>query len=217
MQEYQKIETLYKFDNETKEFKREFYNPIVEYLKDCPWYGTEKIDGTNIRIGWDGHRFTFGGRTAKANIPKEIMQLLVDTFNYDMEIAFEQKFGEKEVILFMEGYAGKIQGGVYSGPEKLIGFDVMINGIYLDKKVAKKIFYELGLDFVPLLTFANLQVCVDYVQSHSLSNVSYSCKMEGLVCCPVQRIYDHMGNRIIVKIKRKDLGKLEGGMSYDQI
>lgn len=42
MKEYQKIETLFKFDNEIKGYKEEFYNPIVEYLKDCKWIGTEK-------------------------------------------------------------------------------------------------------------------------------------------------------------------------------
>ena len=46
MKKYQKIETLYKFDNEIKRFRKEFYNPIVDYLKDCKWFGTEKIDGT---------------------------------------------------------------------------------------------------------------------------------------------------------------------------
>lgn len=208
MKEYQKIESLYKFDSEIKRFRREFYNPIVEYLKDCKWYGTEKIDGTNIRILWNGHGFEFGGRTDNAEIPKALMKVLNDKFDYEMEVTFEQKFGQKEVMLFVEGYAGKINGGVYSGDENIIGFDIMIGDIYLDKLVSFEIFRELGIDVVPLLGFNNLQECVDYVNTFKQSIVQPESKIEGLVCFPAQRIYDHMGNRIIVKIKNKDLAKL---------
>lgn len=169
MKEYQKIETLYKFDNETKRFRKEFYNPIVEYLKDCKWIGTEKIDGTNVRVLWNGHNFEFGGRTDKAVLPKELQELLKNTFNYDMEVMFEQKFGDKEVLLFMEGYAGKIQNGAYKGSEKVIGFDIMVNSIYLDKKVSEQIFEELGIKFVPVIEFNNLQECIDFVKNHQSS------------------------------------------------
>lgn len=209
MKEYQKIETLYKFDNETKRFRKEFYNPIVEYLKDCKWIGTEKIDGTNVRVLWNGHNFEFGGRTDKATLPKELLQILQNTFNYDMEILFEQKFGEKEVLLFMESYAGKIQNGAYKGSEKVIGFDIMVNSIYLDKKVSEQIFEELGIKFVPVIEFNNLQGCIDFVKNHQSSIIQPESQMEGLVCYPAVRLYDHQGNRIIVKIKNKDLKKLE--------
>lgn len=208
MKEYQKIESLYKFDNEIKRFRKEFYNPIVEYLKDCKWFGTEKVDGTNVRICWNGHSFEFGGRTDNGDLPKALRILLDNIFNYDMEVLFEQKFGQKEVILFMEGYAGKIQKGTYNGEEKLIGYDIMIENIYLDKQVSKEIFNELGLVFVPVLEFNNLKSCIDYVYTHKQSIISPENKIEGLVCFPAQRIYDHMGNRIIVKIKNKDLAKL---------
>lgn len=208
MKEYQKIESLYKFDSSIKKFRREFYNPIVEYLANCEWYATEKIDGTNVRILWNGHHFEFGARTDDGDLPKALRELLEKTFNYEMEILFEQKFGEKEVMLFMEGYAGKIQNGTYSGPESLIGFDVMIGDIYLDKAVSLQIFRELGLKPVPLMSFPNIYECIDYVYHNTQSIIQPESKIEGLVCCPVKRIYDHMGNRIIVKIKNKDLAKL---------
>lgn len=208
MKEYQKIETLYKFDSEIKRFKKEFYNPIVEYLKDCKWFGTEKVDGTNVRVLWNGHSFEFGGRTDNAEIPKALMKVLTDNFNYDMEVLFEQKFGNKEVMLFMEGYAGKIQNGAYTGSEDIIGFDVMIGDIYLDKAVSKELFEELGLKFVPVLEFNNLQECIDYVYNNKQSIIQPQSKIEGLVCYPAVRLYDHQGKRIIVKIKNKDLAKL---------
>ena len=50
-----------------------FRNPVVEFLKDNQWNFTEKIDGTNIRVHWDGHKVMFGGRTDNAQIPTSLV------------------------------------------------------------------------------------------------------------------------------------------------
>lgn len=208
MKEYQKIESLYKFDAERKGFTKEFFNPIVEYLKDLQWYGTEKIDGTNIRIHWDGIKFEIAGRTDNAEVPKAIQEIFNEIFNSDMEVIFEQKFGKKDVCLFCEGYGGKIQKGAYSCETKLIGFDIMVEDTYLDKETSYKMFEEIGIEFVPVMLFKNLQEAIDYVKNVEDSIQCQGDKTEGLVCYPIKRVYDHQGNRIIVKIKRKDLAKL---------
>lgn len=210
MQEYQKIETLYKFDNETKRFVPKIYNPIVEYLSNCPWLVSEKIDGTNIRVRWDGHKVEWSGRTDKSDLPKEVAALLQEKFG-DAEIVFEQLFADKDVILFMECYGGKIQGGLYGGKERLIGFDVMVNGTYLDKLCIHTIFQAFGIPTVPFYIKMNLQECIDIVNNYNESSrfcQKGTTQIEGLVCVPTVRLYDHMGHRIIIKIKKKDLRKL---------
>ena len=210
MKEYQKIETLYKFDSVSKKYTHEFYNPIINYLKDCPWIVSEKIDGTNIRVHWDGHRVEWSGRTDASQLPKEVESLLQETFG-ESEIIFEQNFGEKEVYLFMECYGGKIQGGLYGGKERLIGFDVMIGDTYLDKMVIKDIFDKFGVETVEFRVVPNLQVAIDYVMNYAEPSEHCDDKkneIEGLVCVPAVRLYDHQGKRIIVKIKKKDLRKL---------
>lgn len=216
MKEYQKIPNFYKFDNETKSFITEIYDPYVDYLKDLTWIVSEKVDGTNIRVHYDGHTVEWSGRTDKSNLPKEVEELLKNTFG-DSEIIFEQLFGDKDVVLFMECYGGKIQGGLYGGEERLIGFDVMVNGFYLDKTVIAEIFGKFGVK------------CVNFWEVHGLNNVVNSlalshgspeqyisplcCKgttiIEGFVCVPKLRIYDNQGNRIIVKIKRGTIEKTE--------
>lgn len=207
---YQKIETLYEFDNQIKKFKRKFYNPVVQYLSQLEWYGTEKVDGTNIRVLWNGYTFEFGGRTDEAVLPKEVKELLENTFNKDMEILVEQQFQNKQVIFFMECYAGKIQRGAgYKGSEKLIGFDIMCEDIYLEKNISKEIFESIGIPFVPILKFASLYAAEDWVLNNDKSIIDPTTKIEGLVCYPKERIYNHKGDRIIVKIKKRDLLKLE--------
>ncbi len=108
----------------------DFRNETVKFLKDNIWQFTEKIDGTNIRIMWDGHKVTYGGRTERANIPAHLMNKLVELFgSEEAEQMFEQCFGEREAILFGEGYGVKIQsGGLYRPDVSFILFDVMING-----------------------------------------------------------------------------------------
>lgn len=209
MIEYQKIDNLYEFDIGAKRYIIKFHSPIVEYLKDVPWIGTEKIDGTNIRIHWDGYEFEIAGRTSKSDVPKEIQEIFKKKFDSDMEVIFEQKFGKKDVILFCEGYGGKIQNGAYDCETSLIGFDVMVNDMYLDKFEAKSIFEELGIDFVPMTIFANLGEAIKYVQEHSQSIKHPTCALEGLVCAPAVRIYDVNGKRVIVKIKGRELKKVK--------
>ena len=97
MIEYNKIETLYERDMEGSKqlVEGKFRNPTVEFLKDNIWQFTEKIDGTNIRIHWDGHKVNYGGRTEAASIPAHLMNKLVEMFGTDeAEQIFDQKFGE---------------------------------------------------------------------------------------------------------------------------
>lgn len=127
--EYHKIETLFKRDETTKELMEgKFRNETVEFLKDNKWQFTEKIDGTNIRIYWDGHKVSFYGRTNKAQIPAELTNRLIELFGGETnEQMFEQKFGEMPVMLVGEGYGEKIQsGGLYRKGQDFILFDVMI-------------------------------------------------------------------------------------------
>ena len=75
-------------------------NKIIYIEKNCKdiWEWTEKVDGTNIRLIWDGHNVSFAGRTDKAQIPDHLLEKLEQLFGgINKEVIFEQNFGEKEV------------------------------------------------------------------------------------------------------------------------
>lgn len=101
LKEYEKIKTIFTRDDKTKKLNEEVYrDATIEALKDIEWEFTEKIDGTNIRIYWDGHKVNYYGRTDKAQIPSQLMNKLIELFAGNVnEEMFEQKFGEKEVML----------------------------------------------------------------------------------------------------------------------
>jgi hypothetical protein len=207
MIEYNKIETLWKRDMEgtKKLLEGEFRNPTVEFLKDNIWQFTEKVDGTNISVCWDGHTITFNGRTERAQIPTYLLTYLLATFKTnEAEQIFEEKFGETPVILFGEGYGPKIQnGGNYRSDVSFILFDVLISGNYQPRESVEDIAKAFGIDVVPIIFEGTIQEGVDFVKSHPKSTMG-TADMEGLVGRPKIEMRDRCGKRVIVKIKWED-------------
>ena len=208
MREYNKIDTIYERDmNGTKKLiEGKFRNETVEFLANNEWEFTEKIDGTNIRIYWDGHKVTFGGRTDRAQIPAHLVNKLTEIFlNEETEQLFEQKFGEMEVILFGEGYGAKIQagGGDYRPDVGFILFDVLIVGNYQSRETVEDIAKAFGLEIVPIVLRGTIQEAVDFIKTQPNSTIGVA-KMEGVVGRPKVELQDRVGKRLIVKIKCRD-------------
>lgn len=206
MKEYHKIETLFERDMEgnKKLIEGKFRNECVEYLKDNQWIFTEKIDGTNVRVHWDGHKVYFGGRTDNAQMPTPLMYALNDLFmGITNEQIFEQKFGGNPVTFYGEGYGAGIQsGGAYSKTAKFIMFDIMIGDTFLKREDVEEIAKSFGVTCVPIVLKGTIQEAVDYVKSQPKSTIADDVKeSEGLVGTPLARLTDFRGNRIIVKVK----------------
>ena len=210
MTKYTKIETIYNRDTEgtKKLIEGSYRNEAVEFLKDNTWEFTEKIDGTNIGIVWDGHRVTYQGRTERAQIPAHLMNRLIEMFGGETsEELFEQKFRETPVILFGEGYGPKIQkgGGNYRSDVSFILFDVFFpnSGVWLKREGIEDVAHTFGIDAVPIVLTGTLKDAVDFVRSHPKSTIG-TADMEGVVGKPKVDLLDRMGRRIIVKVKCRD-------------
>jgi hypothetical protein len=207
MREYHKIETV--FNRSTDGDKRliwgDYRNETVEYLADNIWQFTEKIDGTNIRIHWDGHNVEIGGRTDRAQIPKHLMDYLSATFlTPEVEELFEQTYGEKDVMLFGEGYGAKIQnGGDYRSDVSFILFDVLIGDNWQSREWVEATAKMFNVDVVPIVLEGTIGDGIDCVMQHNNSTIGKAA-MEGVVGRPKVEMKDRLGNRIIVKIKWKD-------------
>lgn len=216
MKEYLKISNLFKFDEKYRTIlgMTETYN----VLKNITWEGTEKVDGTNIRIHWDGHRIEFAGRTDKAIIPNELKSSLENLFlTQKMEYVFEQLFEDKDVILYGEGYGAKIQsGGDYSQDAKFILFDIEINDFYLARNNVNEIAEKLGLDSVPVVFEGNLGEAIDFVRKHPMSTLgNHQHEMECLVLQPKGiMLYDNKKKPLKCKCKYRDIEKV-GEFKYD--
>lgn len=209
MRTYEKIETVFARDMEGGKqlVPGKFRNETVEFLQHIPWEWTEKVDGTNIRVYWDGHTVTYGGRTERASIPAPLVNKLNEYFGGEQNAqVFEQMFGEREVHLFGEGYGNKIQAaGQHYIPDGVdfILFDVMIGDYYQPRENVEGIAKALGIKAVPVVGEGTLNEAIGFIKGGPNSRLG-DIPMEGVVCRPKHELQDRCGNRVIVKIKRND-------------
>lgn len=204
---YHKIINIYERDIVTNKLvEGKYIEPIIEYLKDLEWIGTEKVDGTNIRIYWDGVQVTFGGRTDNAQLPQNLVTWLNNKFQtITARNIFATKFGSKKVILYGEGYGAGIQksGGLYCKEQKFVLFDVCIDNKFLERGNVIGIAKMFDIEIVPILCTGNLDKLVNFVKTNPKSNWG-DFEIEGLVARPKLELFNSLKERIIIKIKCRD-------------
>lgn len=207
MTEYQKIPNAWRRDPATKKVDfNAWLSPEVEYLQDSIWIATEKVDGMNMLICWDGQRVSLRGKTVNAQLPTGITEHLQPFLTSETEELFEQTFGDKEAILFGEGYGGKIQSGERYRPDSaFILLDVWVNGLYLQRTNLVEVAKIFSLPTVPVAIEGTLAAIKEYVAHNPLSQVAESpLVIEGVVAMPLVPMYTRRGERIVVKIKTRD-------------
>ena len=205
MEKYHKIVTVYERDPEVKYkylIDGKFAKPEFEYLASNSWVWTEKVDGTNIRVMWDGERVRYGGKTDNAQIPAFLLHKLDDMFPTNL---FRKLYPDVPMCLYGEGYGSKIQkkGKEYSDTQSFILFDVRIGDVWLKLEDVEDVAEILNILVVPILGFGTLTEAVDFVWKGFGSDLS-ATQAEGLVLRPETELLDRLGHRIITKIKYKD-------------
>jgi len=213
MKTYHKIQTVFKRDPATNHktlLLNQYSRPEFEFLTGNRWVFTEKVDGTNIRVMWDGEKVTFGGKTDNAQIPGKLVERLIDLFPAekfagvfpDMEDA-----GAGNVCLYGEGYGAGIQkgGGNYGTIQDFVLFDVKCDDWWLKRRDIIDIAIKMGLGFVPVIGNGILADMVDMCR-HGFSSIWGDFQAEGIVARPAVELQDRAGDRIITKLKCKDFG-----------
>lgn len=178
--------------------------PEFEYLAPLDWVWAEKIDGTNVRIYWDGIAVSFYGRTNKAQLPPALLKVLEEMFPEEL---MEQKFGAQPITLYGEGYGGKIQKGEkYCPNENFVLFDVKIGKWWLQWHSVNDIAFFFGIRSVPILSVSNVQNAIDMVSRglYSVVAVPPDTIAEGLVGVPQTPLLSRGGRRVVMKVKTED-------------
>ena len=185
--------------------------PEFEYLKNNQWQFTEKVDGTNIRVMFDGTSVKYGGKTDNANTPCDLIQRLRDIFEpklSDMKEMFKPKIENDpvSVCFYGEGYGAGIQkGGVYKPNKDFVVFDIKIGEYWLSRLNVEDISQKLSLDIVPLVLTGTLQEGIDLVKN-GYKSAWGDFMAEGVVARPIVELKGRYG-RIITKIKHCDFGE----------
>jgi len=213
--EYHKIHSLYKRTERGELIVGEFARPEFEYLYYNDWICTEKVDGTNIRIGWDSvDGMRWGGRTVNAQIPSFLMERL-HAIGEQLRETVQGGEGEFDpdcpVVLYGEGYGAKIQkGGGNYNPDGVdfVLFDVLVGDWLLQRDDVLEVGKLLGLDVVPEIGRCSLDDAEALVRDVGLTSHWGDFEAEGVVCVPVVPLFARDGHRVITKIKHKDYERI---------
>lgn len=206
MDTYHKIQTVFKRDPENK-YKTlldgKFATSEFEFLSHNRWYFTEKVDGTNIRIMFDGERIIFGGKTDQTQIPTYLSNRLNKIFLPQIDL-FKDLFADG-VCLYGEGYGAKIQkgGGNYCSDQNFVLFDVKIGNWWLQRDDVHDVASKLNLRIVPIIDCGSL-LKMAAMTKRGFNSTWGSFQAEGIVARPDIELKTRSGDRIITKIKCKD-------------
>ncbi len=208
---YHKIMSLFKrnMEGDKKFIIGKWTTPEIEYLKDKDWVWTEKVDGTNVRIMWNGKDVVFGGRSDDAQMPLNLVMVLDQLFKtFEPRQKFAYIFGTEEcdVVLYGEGCGAKIQkgGGNYNKDNAdFVLFDVAVNGTYLERENVEDIAKKFGIKIVPIIGHGTLEEAIEITKKGFKSQWG-DFIAEGIVARPRVELLTRRGERIITKVKYRD-------------
>lgn len=227
--EYQKINTLFLRDEKKVIIPSSFTCDEFEYLKDCKWECTEKINGANTRIyisrEYDGeddwlYGVSFMGKTNDSTIPEHLNLKLQQIFyRVDWKTVFPSLMPGDSVCLYGEGYGNKIQKGssYISNDVDFILFDVRYNNWWLERKNCEDIANKCGIKIVPIVGYMTIPEAIDLVKKGFKSSISEDKNLiaEGLVLKTPQGLLSRDGKRIITKIKHNDFVRFKNVYGQD--
>jgi len=219
MLEYPKIETLYDRDEDhhivtSRLRKQEF--ATIKY-----WHITEKVDGTNVRIGLhpDG-TIEFSGKTNEAQVPINLFNFLNGRLTpVVVQGAFKKDDVSglyPEVVIFGEGYGAGIQkgGGNYRPDASFIIFDVVVDGWWLSRANVADVARKLGLPLtVPELRVIeslpaseeDLRMILEGTGESRLAIANGRVRQaEGIVARTAPQLFFNDGKPLMWKLKFKD-------------
>lgn len=214
MQEYPKIDNLYKRNPEKKSelIVGKYTRP--EFALISAWDVTEKVDGTNVQLKF--HRvfngsFDINGRTERAqfsliqeefllNLGDEIRGRVLQTINSN---------NLDSLTVYGELYGPKIQsGGNYSDSLGFRAFDMMVNDkVWLAPEAVRNNCEAWNLEQVPNLGTMTTESIFLMVAGGFKSTfaVNQDYDAEGVIAKPPFNLFDQRGERVMFKLKTKDL------------
>lgn len=202
MKEYHKIHSMFKRGADGRIIEGDWAMEEFEYLAGNKWIFTEKVDGTNIRVGVGGDVVEFGGRTERAQIPAHLVSALMAQFTPLTE-ACKSMF-PNGAVLYGEGYGSGIQkGGKYRQDVGFVMFDISVGQWRLKRVDVEMIGASLGIDVVPVVGEGTLYEGIEMVK-RGLKSTWGDFEAEGIVAVTTVPLRARSGTRIITKIKARD-------------
>jgi hypothetical protein len=205
LEKYHKIQTVFKRDPATKHktlLYGQYSLPEFEYLSNCLWEFTEKVDGTNIRITKEDGFKMIDGRNEKSQVPAKLIQAINEELP---EARLDSVFNHNDYCLYGEGFGAGIQkgGGNYRDDPSFVLFDVRVGEWWLQREQVDQIAGALGIQVVPVIGHGTLHdMCCRAMKG--IKSRWGDFEAEGIVARPTVDLQTRGGHRLITKIKCKD-------------
>lgn len=190
-----------------------WFRPEFELLRNDDWTWTEKLNGTNTRIIWDGHKVRVGGRTDSASMPVKMVEMLQATFTEEL---LEQTFNRGQAVLYGETVGpGITKGSGNYGKDLFFAlFDVRLpvdktTGVkadfwWLKPGAVRDVSLKLGIEVAPEHAQGPIGWAMEKLHN-GLKSAYGDFWAEGLVGRPPLGLYARDGERMLMKIKHEDL------------
>lgn len=178
-----------------------YKNDTILLFKQC--FAMEKIHGTSTHISFnEGDLRFFSGGANHENF--------INIFDKDALLEKFKELGQEKVIIYGEGYGGKMQGmkETYGNVLKFVAFDVKIGDCWLNVYKAEKVVESIGLEFVHYdVINTDLSTIEEYTYKPSVqakrNGILEDKAREGVVLRPLEEMTLNNGNRVIVKHKQE--------------
>lgn len=168
---------------------------------------TEKIHGTNCRVGIVDGQYMAGSHKLRRKEPEDYAK---NTYWYPLSLGgvrglvdllgMAGDFVHKQVVIYGEVYGRGIQTLQYglSGID-FRAFDIMVDGRYLDSDEFRHLCSEWGVGMVPLLYHGKYSI--DKIKELSIGNTTLGGDhiREGVVVKPLRERTDPKTGRVILK------------------
>jgi hypothetical protein len=167
------------------------------------WTWTEKINGTNVRIIWDGHKVRIGGRTDGAQMPLFLVDWLRTEFPEEL---LENQFHANPAVLYGEGFGANVANGsgVYGRDPGFALFDVNVAGWWLQPFDVARVAGQMGIGHVPQVMEGSIVEAIKWLQDPRCHSRWGMFTPEGFVGKPPQGLLGRDGDRLMIKIKATD-------------
>jgi len=218
MKKYHKIQTIFKRDKNKKIIIGDWTLPEFEFLQNNIWNWDEKVDGMNIRIGWDTSSVTIDGRNENSSIPSFLANYLFKKFTTEK---FQEHFPATPITIYGEGFGYGIQGKMGAAYAKCLAdsyssintkqcefriFDIKIGDFWLESCNILDIAHKFNTYPVPTLGTGTINEAIEFVKNGFTSQMG-EINAEGLILRPFVEMTSRKGERIITKIKERDFDK----------
>jgi len=228
---YPKIETVFDRDEHFHVVPGKLRRPEFNLVRD--WLLTEKVDGTNVRLtfvlspselsyGLFFPTYVVAGKTDNASLHPTLLTELHRLCEEVRRDVRDTMLAHKltRYVLHGEGFGPKIQnGGRYGHTPSFALFDVQVHssdehgneggGAFLPEHLVTATADQLGLLRVPLLGMGTIDDALWLVRRGVVSDVAEprdpNFLAEGVVAKTAYPLYTNRGDRLIWKLKSKDV------------